>query len=129
MKSILATVFLRDESNNRLAHFTATIPVTDSDHVKAAGDAIRQASGEVLAEFTRNYLPLLEKEMADVDLDEAKAAEIQILDAEVRTLWDNYSAERNALERKYPGLKLKRRKVRVALEELAAAERTRLIKD
>jgi hypothetical protein len=129
MKSILATVYLRDDGNSRLAHFTATVEVTDSDHIKAAGDAIRQASGEVLAEFTRNYLPLLEKEMADVDLDEAKAAEIQILDAEVRTLWDNYSAERNALERKYPGLKLKRRKVRVALEELAAAERTRLIKD
>jgi hypothetical protein len=129
MKSILATVYLRDDGNSRLAHFTATVEVTDSDHIKAAGDAIRQASGEVLAEFTRNYLPLIEKEMADVDLDEAKAAEIQILDAEVRTLWDNYSAERNALERKYPGLKLKRRKVRVALEELAAAERTRLIKD
>jgi uncharacterized protein involved in exopolysaccharide biosynthesis len=129
MKSILATVFLRDDANNRLAHFTATVPVTDSDHIKAAGDAIRQASGEVVAEFVRDYLPMLEAEMKGADLDEAKATEIQALDAQVRTAWDAYSAERLALEQKYPGLRRQRRKIKVALEELADAERKRLIKD
>lgn len=129
MKQILATVMLRDEAGTQLGRFTSTVDVPDNEHVKAAGDAVQIAAGEALAEFIRQYLPLVEAEMQGADLDQAKAAEARKLTDEIAPHWADYARERAELDKKYPGLRTKRRSIKRILDEVGEANRKRVLRD